>query len=328
MATGDHTWKYKRSLFISYFKLLIAKSNHHHEKKDRTSTSTWCTDNSQHKQHTLGSSQGTWEWMPLTRSYLSQISHVSAPVPYETSCCVKSTYVNMPRSTFPVLNKRLPLQFYLVSIPNHPKSSPDMWHFPILTISAIPSTISAINISEYLGASSERNWLNNVSRPHLSNLKFLQSVWKPTNHRVFPQIILPKSSQISDVFFNKELSVIQPHVCHRKILKHKKPFYIIEKMQACLPRSFPRDTPPAAKRQGLFDLLSFNYKDWHRRDHWHQNILRGSTKIYMFLRFRSIQRAEVVLTCGRYMYVFMGGLHAYQYQNMICIYIYMKNKSS
>lgn len=126
MVTGDHTWKYKRSLFISYFKLLIAKSNHHHEKKHRTSTSMWCTDNSQHKQHTLGSSQGTWEWMPLTRSYLSQISHVSAPVPYETSCCVKSTYVNMPRSTFPVLNKRLPFQFYLVSIPESSKIK--SWH--------------------------------------------------------------------------------------------------------------------------------------------------------------------------------------------------------
>jgi len=197
VVTGDHTWKYKRSLFISYFKLLIAKSNHHHEKKHRTSTSMWCTDNSQHKQHTLGSSQGTWEWMPLTRSYLSQISHVSAPVPYETSCCVKSTYVNMPRSTFPVLNKRLPLQFYLVSIPESSKIK--SWHVA-LTISAIPSTISAI----YDRVSWSFFWTKlTQQRVKASSLQLEVSAVSVKTHKAqgFPQIRLPKSSQISDGSF-------------------------------------------------------------------------------------------------------------------------------
>jgi len=62
------------------------------------------------------------------------------------------------------------------------------------------------------------------------------------------------------VLFNKELSVIKTTCLPQKNPETQETL-LIEKMQACLPRSFARDTPPAAKQQGLLDLLSFNYKD-------------------------------------------------------------------
>lgn len=195
----------------------------------------------------------------------------------------------------------MPLQFYLASIPNHPKSSPDMWHFPILTLT-IPSTISAI-YDEYLGASSERNWLNNASRPHLSNLKFLQLFMvvsvKTTNHRFSAN---PRTQIISDLGW----FLLQKNPETQETL-------LIEKMQACLPRSFARDTPQRLTQERERDKA----KKWIIWNHWHQNILRGSIHRYRFF----LLALHVYSACGgcidlwsiQYMYVFMVGLHSYQF---------------
>ena len=162
----------------------------------------------------------------------------------------------------------------------------------------MPETRFQVFSSEYLGASSERNWLNNVSRPHLSNFKFLQLFMVDgVRPRVFH-----KSSYIESQnsrFITTSL-VFSNHIFTTEKCWITRNLFNPKKMQAWLRRSCDTSSCQTANEiEGWFDKLSFIYEDWRRRERERdiyiyikqknrsfgtigiKNIIRGYTYIYI-----------------------------------------------